>query len=510
MFKKALAIILTTLAIFSLTACELFLPAKNNDEVVTFDVSDFTKVESEVDTTVDTTELLTTEVGSSKEATIEDNFIMTDNSPNTEASDVSGEYVGTDEYTKSSHTVSELDTTVTTEEQVPEFDIWDGTVADGFAGGDGTENSPYQIAKASQLAFLAKSVNEGNLYADNYISLACDIDLNNIDWTPIGNGIQAFMGNFDGKDHTIKNLNISQSIHYTYEYPTGRKVPYCDSGLFTTVQDASIQNVIIDGVTIKIADAKSFNAHGGVLCGTVRTYQSTSVISNINIKNATITTEFSTKQYLERLSIGGAIGHIYAYNDTTTTISLIETDCMVSCINGYGYSNYIGTIIGSSNILDSTFVLENCAAYQTLSINPEQYYYTFTKDFCGAIGNAQASAKPFNVKNVFSKLTINKPDLDSAIIPPPAIVSHAIIGEAYYYALKDDPIAIGYEFENVFGCVEHVDTTGEKQIFTKLCELPKGNDFVQTNCQGCERLPDNHGFDTDIWNLDNLSKPCLK
>ena len=66
MLKRTLAIILTITALLSLSACGLFLPAKTNDEVVTFDVSAFTKAESEVDTTVDTTEV-TPEVESSSE-----------------------------------------------------------------------------------------------------------------------------------------------------------------------------------------------------------------------------------------------------------------------------------------------------------------------------------------------------------------------------------------------------------------------------------------------------------
>ena len=390
--------------------------------------------------------------------------------------------------------------------------VWDGSIADSFQKGDGGESSPYEITNASQFALLAKQVNEGNQYEGKYFSLLCDIDLNNLDWTPIGNGIHSFMGNFDGNGHTIENLKIFQSIHYTYEYPTGRKMPYCDMGLFATVQDATIQNMVIDGATITIADTQSTYTHRvGVLCGTVRTYQRGSVISNIDIKNATVTTDFSTNQRPLSLSIGGAIGHVYAYNNTTTTISLVETNSYLSLEKGYGSNNYMGTILGSSNFLDSMFNMENCAAYQTLSVSPEQYYYTFTNDFCGAIGNAQASAKPFSVKNVFSKCTINKPVLDMAMVPPSAIVSHAIIGEAYYFALKDDPNAVGYKFENVFGCVEHVDTkTGEKKLLTDLYALPEGPIFSQINCQGCGGLPENHGFDTAIWDLSDLAKPKLK
>ena len=390
-------------------------------------------------------------------------------------------------------------------------DVWDGTVATSFAKGVGTENKPFIIEKASQLAFLAQQVNSGVDYSGKHFALACDLDLNDLEWTPIGNGIHAFMGFFDGKGHTIKNLKISQSIYYNYEYPTGKKAGYRDSGLFATAQDAIIRNLKIDSAIIKIADANGGFASVGVLCGTLRTYQSISVISNINIKNATIMTDFTTDKAPLSLEFGGAVGKIYAYNNTTTTISLIETDSIFSFEKGYSSINSVGTILGRANVIDSVFNMENCVAYQTLSVSPEQYYYTVTNDFCGAIGNAQASAKPFTVKNVFSKLTLNKPALESVMTVPAAIISHAIIGEAYYFAVKDDLDAIGYKFENVFGCVEHVDIkTGEKKILTDLYVLPEGPTFSQINCQGCESLPENHGFDTAIWNLTDLAKPKLK
>lgn len=405
-----------------------------------------------------------------------------------------------------------LDNTQNSSLTTYEESIWDGSISDSFQRGDGSESSPYEITSASQFALLAKQVNEGNQYEDKYFLLLCDIDLNNIDWTPIGNGTYSFMGNFDGNGHIIKNLKISQSMHYTYEYPTGRKAAYCDSGLFATIQDATIRNVVIDGATIKITDTKSGDTHRvGVLCGAVRTYQSTSIISNIDIKNATVTTDFSINQSPLSLSIGGVIGHIYAYNNTTTTISLVETDSIFSFEKGYGSNNYMGTILGSVNFHDSTFNMENCVAYQLLSVSFEQYYYTFTNDFCGAIGSAQASAKPFTVKNIFSKSTIRKPTLENTTIVPSTITSHAIIGEAYYFAVKDDPNAIGYKFENVFGCVELIDTKAqEKKILKDLYVLPEGMTFSQINCQGCDALPSNHGFDKYVWNFEDPYNPKLK
>ena len=34
--------------------------------------------------------------------------------------------------------------------------------------------------------------------------------------------------------------------------------------------------------------------------------------------------------------------------------------------------------------------------------------------------------------------------------------------------------------------------------------------YKETNCLGAEALPDNHGFDENIWNLEDLSHPKLK
>ena len=64
--------------------------------------------------------------------------------------------------------------------------VWDGSVAAEFAGGTGTAEDPYQIATGSQLAYLASQVNSGTDYEDTYFILTADIDLNNIEWTPIG------------------------------------------------------------------------------------------------------------------------------------------------------------------------------------------------------------------------------------------------------------------------------------------------------------------------------------
>lgn len=79
-----------------------------------------------------------------------------------------------------------------------ESTVWDGTIATSFAGGDGTQDDPYQIANGAQLAYLATIVNQGGglTIKDKYYALTADIYLNDISyddwesnaksWTPIG------------------------------------------------------------------------------------------------------------------------------------------------------------------------------------------------------------------------------------------------------------------------------------------------------------------------------------
>ncbi len=71
---------------------------------------------------------------------------------------------------------------------------WNGNVATGFAGGEGTEANPYLIANADQLAYLGYVIsNENEAYGDKHYKLVANINLggeenaaNGIIFYPIG------------------------------------------------------------------------------------------------------------------------------------------------------------------------------------------------------------------------------------------------------------------------------------------------------------------------------------
>ena len=162
------------------------------------------------------------------------------------------------------------------------FDTWDGGVASGFGGGSGYESDPYLIYTASELAYLAYSVNSGNSYAGKYFKLMNNIDLSDREWTPIGKGSLTsdlsnfegvFSGHFDGNGCKIINLSI-----------TANNTSY--SGLFGFVSNGSITNLGIEIATINVSISGQYRSKCGALAGRI----SYSVVSRCYVTGGNVTT----------------------------------------------------------------------------------------------------------------------------------------------------------------------------------------------------------------------------
>ena len=77
--------------------------------------------------------------------------------------------------------------------------------------GDGTINSPYQISTMADLEFLSKN---SSYWSANFLQVE-DIPYESSSWTPIGNDITNFTGNYNGGGHKITFTN---SIKISGEY----------------------------------------------------------------------------------------------------------------------------------------------------------------------------------------------------------------------------------------------------------------------------------------------------
>ena len=126
--------------------------------------------------------------------------------------------------------------------------VWDGTSATEFKFGSGTQEDPYLITNGAELRYLANQVNSGNAYDGSYFELISDININDKEWTPIGNYTNPFKGAFNGAGHTIANLTI----------PTSSSLPTSITayGIFGSIGDSNsktiIKNLQIDNAKIEI------------------------------------------------------------------------------------------------------------------------------------------------------------------------------------------------------------------------------------------------------------------
>lgn len=127
----------------------------------------------------------------------------------------------------------------------------DATTMPTYSGGSGTESDPWLISSVEDLQTLESEVNnKGNAYENSYFVLTADINLGNINWTPIGNSFsdalfglpdyRLFAGNLDGKGHTVSNISIG-----TESAPLKSDV----FGLFGAT-GGKISNLNLNGVTI--------------------------------------------------------------------------------------------------------------------------------------------------------------------------------------------------------------------------------------------------------------------
>lgn len=125
---------------------------------------------------------------------------------------------------------------------------WDGTVKTPVVN---EEAKTVSINTPAEFAGFAKMVNDGNKLDGYTVTLENDIDLANQPWTPVGGG-QAqgeggFYGVFDGKNHTVSNLNC---------VATGDKAV---AGLFGSITG------MVKNVNVENANVSSDHYAGGVV-----------------------------------------------------------------------------------------------------------------------------------------------------------------------------------------------------------------------------------------------------
>ena len=237
---------------------------------------------------------------------------------------------------------------------------WDGqTIASSYAGGNGTEESPYLISTAEELAKLAADLNaDPSCTKGVFYRMTTDITFNDSVFTRIvpttrpneyadypadssvfkrtpiigghvKDGVSTyFEGSFDGSGHTISGLYVwDQSITYV--------------GLFSMCKGASIRN-------LRITDSYFLtNAQFGVLAGQV---------IDSELLNCAVDSSYSEG--------GGSKGGLLAG-------TLEGTTTMQNCYaEGWVFGkNDMGGLVGRIGVRDgNSCVVNNCFSYVYLRV----------------------------------------------------------------------------------------------------------------------------------------------
>ena len=202
---------------------------------------------------------------------------------------------------------------------------WDGKTETPYTG-SGTEQKPYLIASADQLAYFRTQVDNGNSFDGKYVKLNNSISLSNKNFDPIGWGYEntdwnvdgkagnVFKGIFDGNGMTIYDL---YQDGWDLESATGTDYTYtnCGFGLFAAAEGATFKNLTIYGAYIRTECVEM-----GVLVGLS---QGSCTYENIKIHSSKIANY--------QRPAGGLIGEV----------------------SGNGVTNIIGVTIGSDVVVGS-------------------------------------------------------------------------------------------------------------------------------------------------------------
>ena len=245
-----------------------------------------------------------------------------------------------------------------------EIEVWDGTKASNFAGGEGTKENPWLIENASQLYKVVAEYCSKDKSFGKYFKITKDIYINDVtDGTPVqnlagkrnwleelGKSITApttsnrlyFHGTLDGDNHTVYGLYAKATSSLSLGL-----FPAIANG--TTVKNLSFDNLFLTGG----------NGSGGAIAGyanwaglSASTYPAN--ITNCSVVNATIGENKNIK------NAGGFVG-----NMSNSTISF--ANCYVYNSN-FSATNE-GGVVASASKSEAKLTVVNSYAIDYFPLN---------------------------------------------------------------------------------------------------------------------------------------------
>jgi len=219
----------------------------------------------------------------------------------------------------------------------------------------GSTNGNYQISTLAQLEAFRDTVNAGATFAGKTVELTADITLKD-GWTPIGEGTRTiakgnteasgtfFMGTFDGKNHTISNLNNKGFV------PTSTRVTKDDGysyGLFALVDGANIKDLKLTNVDIDQSrySGESIDSAAGLIGF---------AYNSVTVSNITVSGSVKGND-----AIGGIIGRWYNKTTSTGSVSNCVNNASITA-SGDKASGIIGFTQLTGESLSLSITISSC------------------------------------------------------------------------------------------------------------------------------------------------------
>lgn len=307
--------------------------------------------------------------------------------------------------------------------------------AAGFTGGTGTQDDPYLISSENGLRYLQEQVAGGTTYAGQYIKLDADVALSK-EWTPIGTKAQAFGGSFDGGNHTVSGMTITDS---TLSY----------AGLFGYVLNGTvIKNIKLTDISIDIPNAAQSVYIGGVV-GFIENNSKTEASSVID--NCLVSGKINVKTANQIAMVGGLAG----CTDQRAAVTNCGADVEVSADSG-SKNGTVGGLIGNAS-MKNLYVNDYSLGNVTLTTTNTKY------DYAGAMFG-QVNGILYNCYTSGTAAV----NCDNPKTPAAAFAGR--LGTAY----ADSCYYVG---EPVFGAQS--GSINDKTVVQKTAEELKSEDFAQ-------------------------------
>ena len=234
----------------------------------------------------------------------------------------------------------------------------------------GTTIKTYHITNREELMWVADHPRE--LGANKIFKLESDIDMNGIDWFPIGPRDGAFggpCGTFDGNGHTLRNFSVQKFLYKTGGFLTREQQTGVFGVWYGDVKNLTFENITINGLEgVKVEPGKTHSESAyfagciGYFCGN---------LENVHAKNVFIK---GANSWLKTQNVGGLVG----YTNPATPFEF--KDCSVEHITIQAKGTQIGGMVGS---LHKDHTLTRCSAnYVSLRVNGSS-----TTNIAGLVGD---------------------------------------------------------------------------------------------------------------------------